>query len=1215
MRALPLLLVLASGAAPRGLAEPALEHLTVEYRTAPLGIDTPAPRFGWRMSSSGAERGVMQTAYRVVVRDPGGAVVWDSGVTRGQESQNIPYKGRPLEPATRYQWTVTAWDQRARRISESSWFETGLMDPREDSPAWSGAEWIGGGDEDLALYAPYLSVFELSFAVAIAPGSTRASFVYGANDPRLMDKFKNIYQLESGKDQSYIRLELDIAELDRPSPGKAKLHVYRAGYQQSDDPRRPFHTFEIPPELIHAGNRHEEHRVDVQSVFGAIVIRIDGSAAAAAAGARPEQPQQGFGRRVPPNGVNLNPAGLGGDFLTYGMLCDIGFAMDPGQSAAFRDVVVRHLRSPRNILFREDLTAQPYAGIFAEAAGKGGFSVAGGRYQVQGGSSGLFLVRDPSRNSMPMLRTKFRLKTAPVRSARLYATARGIYELHLNGRRVGEDWFTPGLTQYNRTHLYQTYDVTAMLRPGENALGAMLGEGWWSGLLSFGNVWNHFGDRQSLRAKLVVRYADGSSDVFVTNGKDWKYFGAGPVIYSSQYMGEVYDATREQAVKGWSEPGFDDSAWNPARAVPLQGTAYMDTPEGGQEVPMSFPIRAAPIDYSRIQLIGQIDEPAGVFRILKAKSVREVRPGVFVYDLGQNITGVPRITIRDGLPGRKITLRFSEMLYPELPESGRNAGMIMTENYRAALSQDVYILRAGEQVIQPRFTWHGFQYMEITGISRALPIEDVEGVAVSSVRRLTAGFLSSNEKVNRLWQNIVWSNVDNFLWIPTDCPQRNERMGWSGDLNVFSRTATYISDTAAFLRRHMRAMRDTQDAVGRFPDIAPVGGGFGGILWGAAGIVVPWEAYWQYGDLALLEEHYPAMSAYMSHMKRSIRPETKLLGDVRLGDWLGFQNRTLGAEFLGEAYYVWCLEIMARVAELLGKPGDAKQYWQDYEERKSFFNATFVSADKRTIGIPARGLGAGGGAQGRPEFRLADTQSSYAVGLALNVFSEDNVPHMAKRLAETVERENRDDDGAVRPPYSLMTGFIGTAWISKALSQHGHTAHAYRLLSATHFPSWLYPVEQGATTIWERLNGYTIERGFGGNNSMNSFNHYSFGAVGQWLMAHCLGIERSEPGFRRFVLQPEPDPTGGMTWAQGHYDSPYGTIRSSWRVEDGWLVYRATVPANTSATLYLPTSSVEWVTEGGRDARTAEGVTLLRYEKGKAAYLLVSGDYEFRARL
>lgn len=1214
LRAAAFFLLTGLGTAELAFAQPGLEHLTVENRQTPLGIDATRPRFGWRHSPAGAERGLLQASYRIVVRDPARTVVWDSGVVRGQESQNIAYRGRPLQPAARYEWTVTAWDHRQRPRSASSWFETGLRDPEPGGPAWSGAQWVGGGDEDLALYAPYLSVFEAGFRVAIAPGSARASFIFAANDSRLMDKHKNIYQLENKKDQSYFRLELDISGLEAPSPGRARLHVFRAGYHPSDDPGRPLAAFEISPEVIHAGNRHEEHRIDVQSVFGAITVRVNGSAALAAPGGQAAEPGTPANRRLPPNAVNLNPAGLGGDYVTYGMLCEIGFAADPGQSAAFRDVTVRHLRMPRNILFREDLAAEPYSGIFADAAGKGGFSVSEGRYQIRGGSTGLFVARDPSRNSMPMLRTQFRVKTTPIQSARLYATARGIYELFLNGRRVGDDWYAPGFTQYNRTHLYQTYDVTGLLRTGENALGAMLGEGWWSGLLSFGNVWNHFGDRQSLRAKLAVRYADGSSDVFVTHEKEWKYYGAGPVVYSSQYMGEVYDATREEAVKGWSEPGFDDSSWKPARTVALEGTAYLDAAAGGQEAPMAFPARVSALDYGRLEMIAQIDEPAGVFRTLKAKNVREVRPGVFVYDLGQNITGVPRITLRNSLPGRRITLRFSEMLYPNLPESGANVGMIMTENYRAALSQDIYVTRAGSQVIQPRFTWHGFQYIEITGLDQPPPPEDVEAVAVSSVRKLSADFRSSNEKVNRLWQNIVWSTVGNFLWIPTDCPQRNERMGWSGDLNVFARTASYIADLAAFLRRHMRAMRDTQAPEGRFPDIAPVGGGFGGLLWGSAGIVVPWESYLQYGDLALLEEHYPAMAAYMSHLKKSIHPQSRLLGDVTLGDWLGFQSQTLGAEFLAEAYYIWCLDIMARVAELLGKTDDAKQYRQDAEERKAFFNATFVSADKRTLGIPSRGFGASG-ERGKPEFRLADTQTSYAVGLALNAFSEDNAPHMAKRLAETVERENRGDDGVVRAPYSLLTGFIGTAWISKALSQHGYPEHAYRLLQAVHFPSWLYPVDQGATTIWERLNGYTLEDGFGGNNSMNSFNHYSFGAVGQWLMAHCLGIERAEPGFRRFLLQPEPDPTGQMTWASGHYESPYGVIRSSWRVENGWLSYRTTVPPNTTASLHLPTSSVESVQESGRDARSAEGATLLRYENGKAVFLLVSGDYEFRARL
>ena len=867
-------------------------QLTVDFRETPLGIDNPRPRFGWRMAAPEGERGVFQTGYRLVVRDPRGRTVWDSGRVRSRESQNIAFQGPPLAPATRYEWRVTVWDHHGRSASAASWFETGLMDPSPEGPAWRDAQWIGGGAEDLVLYAPYLSVFELGFTVSIAAGSTRAGFVYGANDSRLMDRNRNIWQLESARDRSYILLELDISGLEASPNGRALLHVYRAGYHPGDDPATPFRTFEIPATVIHAGNRHDEHRVELQSAFGFITIAVDGSSGLRPAGGTAQESGRAPSRRLPPNSVNLNPAGLGWDYLPFGMLCDIGFSLRPGQRASFRDVEVRHHRLPRNLVFQEDLSAQPYTGIFAGAAPPGGgFTVSGGRYRLDGGARGLFLARDPSRNSMPMLRTEFRTRSQPVASARLYVTARGIYEFYLNGRRVGDAWYAPGLTQYNRTHLYQTYDVTPWIRAGDNAMGAMLGEGWWSGLLSFGTIWNHFGDRQSLRARLVVTYADGSSDVFTSNDRTWKYYAAGPVLYGSMTMGEVYDATREEAVRGWAEPGFDDSRWQRASVVPLEGAAYLDPAPPAPSIPLAMPLRLPPLDYSRMQLVGQIDEPAGIFQVLKAKSVREARPGVFVYDLGQNITGVPRITFAEGEPGRKITLRFSEMLYPDLPESGKNAGMIMTENYRAALSQDVYVMKAGPQQYQPRFTQHGFQYIEITGIGRPLPLEAVEGLAISSVRKLTAEFTSSNGKVNRLWQNIVWSNVDNFLWVPTDCPQRNERMGWSGDLNVFSRTATYVSGAAAFLRRHLRAMRDTQSPEGRFADIAPVGGGFGGILWGAAGIVVPWESYLQYGDLALLEEHFAAMAAYMNYLESAIDPKTGLIRDAALGDWLRAPSR------------------------------------------------------------------------------------------------------------------------------------------------------------------------------------------------------------------------------------------------------------------------------------------------------------------------------------
>jgi alpha-L-rhamnosidase len=1191
-----------------------IRNLTVEYRVHPLGIDVAQPRFGWQMATTAGERGYAQTAYQIEVRDPQGSVVWDTKRVEGSNSLAVQYQGQPLKAATRYSWTVTVWNQAGSRLAADSWFETGLMDPAPNASAWGGAQWIGGTNEDLVLYAPYLAIFDVRYALAIAPGSNRASFVYGANDSRLMDRNKNIYQIESGKDQSYIKVELDISAVDGSAGGRARLHVYRAGYKDTDTPSQPLRTFEIAPEVIHNGNQNAEHVIELHSAFGQIAISIDGNASFAAGGAPAPagEARGGFrGRGGTANAVNLNPVGSGGNYLPFGMLCDMGFSVGPGQHAAFRDVTVRNHRAPRNVLFQENLAAAPYRGIYADFIASGsGLSIDGGRYVLSGGDKGVFVVRDPSRNSTPMLRTKFKTSGKAVERARLYVTARGIYEVFLNGRRAGDDYYNPGLTQYNVTHLYQTYDVTGMIRSGDNAMGAMLGEGWWSGLLSFGNVWNHFGDRQSLLAKLAITYKDGTAESITTNPGAWKYYGNGPLVYGSLDFGEVYDAAREQAVEGWTTAAYDDSKWKSAVVAPLEGTTFSGVEAGRGGAP------GTPFHFDKLSLIGQIGDSAGVFQVLTAKSVKEVRPGVFVYNMGQNMVGVPRIGIAGGRAGRKITLRYSEMLYPDLKESGKNVGMIMTENYRAALSQDVYTMKAGSQVFQPRFTSHGYQYIEITGIEKPLPLAAVQGVAISSVRELTADYKTSNEKVNRLWSNLVWSNVDNFLTIPTDCPQRNERMGWSGDINVFSRTATYVSNADQFLTRHMYAMRDVQGANGRFTDVAPVGGGFGGILWGSAGIVVPWEAYLQYKDAGLLERHYPAMAAYMDYLETTIDPKTGLISDAQLGDWLGPQNNALGSAFLATAYHAYDLGIMAKVAGILDKPADAAKYKGMYEKRKAFFNATFVNGEKQTLATGGGRGGFGGGgrgaAQGPPEFRVADTQTSYAVGLGMGLF--EDVPEMARRLAGTVTRENKDDDGAMRPQYSLMTGFIGTSWISKALSDHGLSELAYRLLLNDRYPSWLYAIDQGATSIWERLNGYTVENGFGGNNSMNSFNHYSFGAVGQWMMAYSLGIQRDEPGFQKFILQPEPDPTGGLTSAEGYYDSMYGRIASAWKVSGQTLSYRATVPANTTATLYLPTSDAKSIKESGKDAGGAKGVTFLRYENGKAAFDLKAGTYEFSAR-
>ena len=446
----------------------------------------------------------------------------------------------------------------------------------------------------------------------------------------------------------------------------------------------------------------------------------------------------------------------------------------------------------------------------------------------------------------------------------------------------------------------------------------------------------------------------------------------------------------------------------------------------------------------------------------------------------------------------------------------------------------------------------------------------MQSIVVSSINRFDSHFECSYALVNRLWDNIRWSTLGNFISLPTDCPQRNERMGWSGDINVYARTASFLWDCKEFLRKHLQSMRDIQLENGRFPDVAPIGGGFGGFLWGTAGITIPWEIWLHYGDKQVLVEHYDAMKRYMDYVEQNyIDPTSNLFvqnnQEAKLSDWLGLEDNKNDKSLLFECYYIYDLEIMQNVARLLGKSQDEQRFAQTLKQRKEFFAQTYLEPETfRTIASAFMGEQAG---------KPIDIQGSYVLPLAFDVLEGEAKEKLFNNLVKTIERTNTTDAGVECPPYSLMTGFITTSWISRVLTDNGRADVAYRLLQNEQYPSWLYPVTQGATTIWERLNSYTQTDGFGGNNSMNSFNHYSFGAVGQWLINRCLGIERDEqqPGFKHFYLRPVADPTGQMTYARGHYDSPYGRIESGWeRKANGEVEYTFTIPQGTTATVILP---------------------------------------------
>lgn len=1177
-------------------AQVSIGKLRTEYLDHPLGLDVKTPRFSWQMKAVGGERGQAQAAYQIRVSGPDGHLVWDSGRRATGESYLVPYEGEGLAPRSQYQWELTVWDQDQQTHTAASWFETGLMDTDPQSPAWHGARWIGGGMEALQLYSHYLSVFRMAVTLQLdqASGSTRAAFLLGANDTRLMDKDLNLQGVATGRDGHYLSFELDISGL--ASGKSAQLHVFRVGYDPADSPDVPFKSFAIPNALINTGNAYEPHRIYLRAEFGILQIHVDGQDAAN------EVSKSDSNSPFAPRGFNVNPVGSGNNFISFPMLADIGFHVRPGQSASFGPYEIRNFREPSNVLFSEDpASADTYSGVFArEHTSK--LMVTPSGLLIRGGNTGILITADPSRNAAPMLRTRFTLESKPLARARVYATARGIYELHLNGQRVGDAYFTPGLTQYNQHHQYQTYDVTDLLQSGQpNALGAWMSEGWWSGNITYsGNNWNYFGDRQSLKALLVVTYADGSEQVVVTEPDTWQLFTEGPLRYGSYFQGEVYDARLEAAIRGWSEPGFDASAWAAATEIPLEGTTFPG------------------LSYDSLQLIGQIGMPPTVVRTLQAQTREEVRPGVFVYDMGQNMVGVPEIHIDGGTPGDTLVLRYAEVRYPDLPEYAGNAGMVMLENIRAALTQDLYILKGGPEVIRPRFTFHGYRYVELSGVETAPPPAAVKGKVISSIEKLDSHFETSNELVNRFWENITWSLRGNFLSIPTDTPARNERMGWSGDINVFSQAATYLASVAPFLDRHLLAMRDIQREDGRFTDVAPVGGGFGGTLWGSAGMILPWEVYQQYGDTRILEQHYPAMVRYLDFLESRMDPETGILDEGPLGDWLSPEGSKNDNTLLWTAYHAYDLWIASQVATLLGKTAEAQQYAAKYAERKAFFNTTYVDPQThKTIhsGVAPRLFGPPpAGYQPPKPGDLVDTQASYAIPLNFGLFDPSHQAGAEAHLRATVTRENRDDLGVVRPPYSLMTGFIGTASLNHALSGADLHAEAYRLLQQEDYPSWLYPVRNGATTIWERLNSYTIEDGFGGNNSMNSFNHYSFGAVAAWMYNHVLGIQRdaAQPGFRHFGLHPTPDPDARLQHAQGHYDSPYGRIESRWDYQEGALVYQVRVPANTTAAFSLEAAGPDAIREGGKRLRRRNGISGVTQREGRVHMTLASGVYTFR---
>jgi alpha-L-rhamnosidase len=723
----------------------------------------------------------------------------------------------------------------------------------------------------------------------------------------------------------------------------------------------------------------------------------------------------------------------------------------------------------------------------------------------------------------------------PVRRATVYATALGLYELHINGKRVGGDYFTPGWTDYNKRLYYQSYNVTEMLDKGGNAIGAILADGWYAGYLGSKRRKALYGKNPRLFVQLEIEYADGGRKIIATDNT-WKA-NYGPIVEADFLMGETYDARKE--MPGWDRGNFDDSGWNKVGVFEKwPGTLQ---------------------SYPGVTVRKMLE--------VKTKKVTEPKKGVCVFDMGQNFAGFVRLKAK-GKAGTKIVMRFAERLNPD--------GTIYTMNLRGARCTDTYVLKgSGEEIWEPHFTYHGFQYVEVAGYPGTPGPDAVTGVVVYSNMPSVASFECSNPMVNQLYSNIVWGQRSNFIEIPTDCPQRDERLGWTGDAQIFIRTATYNMDVAAFFTKWLVDLEDDQSAEGAFPDVAPrkTATGDGTAAWGDAGVICPWTIYQVYGDKRVLEKHYDAMKKWIAYLQQH---STDLLRPASgYGDWVSIASDT-PKDVIATAYFAYITNLVSKTAALLGKQDEAKKYNELYEQIKAAFNKAYVSEDGHIKG---------------------DTQTCYVLGLHFDLLPQDKRPLATQHLIETLEAKN----------WHLSTGFVGLSYLLPVLTETGHTDIAYRLLTNDTFPSWGYSIKNGATTIWERWDGWTEDKGFQ-DPGMNSFNHYSFGAVGRWLFGTVAGIDTDGPGFKKIIIRPSP---GEITSTKASYDSINGKIAVDWKLEGGTFTLDVTIPANTTATVYVPAESPETVTESGRKIAEAEAVQLQRMEGGSAVFSVGSGHYQF----
>jgi len=754
------------------------------------------------------------------------------------------------------------------------------------------------------------------------------------------------------------------------------------------------------------------------------------------------------------------------------------------------------------------------------------------------------------RRSLParMVRKEFKAE-GQVKRATLYISGLGLSEAYLNGAKVGDDALAPALSDYHKRVFYLSYDVTQRLAPGLNALGVILGNGRYFAPRRKVPIFTRTFGYPKLLLQLEIEYRSGRVTRVVSD-ESWRLTSGGPIRANNEYDGEVYDARLE--MPEWSRPGFDASGWRQAQVV-----------EGPAGVLAAQPI-----------------EPIRVTESLKPAGFTEIRPGVYIFDMGQNMVGWCRLTV-SGPKGTQVSLRHAERLRPD--------GTLYLDNLRSAKVTDVYTLKGvGTEVYEPRFTYHGFRYVEVKGFPGKPDLSSLEGREVHDAVEQHAGFASSNPLLNQIYRSVVWGTKDNYRSMPTDCPQRDERQGWLGDRSAESRGEPYLFDVAALYAKWVDDIADSQNSQGSVSDVSPAYWPFylDNVTWPSSFIIIPDHLYDQYADLRVIERHYEGMKMWIAHMQRYLKDD--LMPRDVYGDWCvppespelihssDAARRTEG-RVLGTTYYYHLLRLMARFATLLGKPDDAKEFNQLADRLGAAFNKAHY--DQKT-GRFSNG-----------------SQTSSVLPLAFGMVPEEDRQKVTEALVRKIEEQNQGHIG---------TGLIGGQWLMQVLTENGHPDVAYEIASQKSYPSWGYMVSKGATTIWELWNGDTA------NPAMNSGNHLMLvGDLVTWLYENLAGIrpDPQQPGFKHIVMRPTP--VDDLTFVKASHQSPYGEIVSDWKREGVHFTWSVTVPVNSTATVYVPAIDAASVKESDRPASAAPGIKYMRIEGGAAVYEIGSGTYHF----